>query len=171
MPRRLHVRARVLIVAVRIVLATITSTATAGLVAFAMMWFLLRNWEHNDPIDAARSVGAGVTFLGMLISQVAVGMMFLVVVWRPLTLRVVIGLGAILGNLPFAALVAIVVLVQLARGHISTDIGRGWYGWPGAERDIVMGTVTGVISAAVFWVIGIWRTGLEHGPLSTLLKG
>jgi hypothetical protein len=149
----------------------IASTTTAGLVSFAMMWFLLRNWDQpNDPIQVARSVGAGVAILGAGISELAGGLILLIGVWRPLTLRLVLGLGAILGNLPFAFVVVIVVVVQLSRGNISTEIGQGWNGLPGAVRDIVMGTVTGVIASAVFWVVGIWRTGLEHGPLNTLLK-
>ena len=149
----------------------IASTTTAGLVSFTMMWFLLRNWDQrNDAIQGARSVGAGVAFLGVAMNEIAVGLILLIGVWRPLTLRIVLGLGAILGNLPFAFVVVIVVFVQLSRGNISTEIGQGWYGLPGAVRDIAMGTVTGVISSAVFWVIGIWRTGLEHGPLNTLLK-
>jgi hypothetical protein len=107
----------------------IASTTTAGLVSFAMMWFLLRDWDPpNDPIRAARTVGAGVALLGVAINGLAVGLILLIGVWRALTLRVVLGLGAILGNLPCAVLVMIVVSVQLSRGNISTDIGRGWYG-------------------------------------------
>jgi hypothetical protein len=82
----------------------------------------------------------------------------------------VLGLGAILGNLPFAFVVVTVVVVQLWRGNISTEIGQFWYGWSGAVRDIATGTVTGLTSSAVFWVVGIWRTGFEDGPLNTLLK-
>jgi len=171
MIRRVRVNARVLIVAARFLLATIASTITAGLVQFAWMWFLLRNWdEPNDPIQAARSVGAGVAILAMFISELAVGLILLIGVLRPLTLRMVLGLGAILGNLPFAFVMVTVVVVQLGRGNISTEIGQFWYGWSGAIRDIAMGTVSGITSSAVFWVIGIWRTGLEHGQLNTLLE-
>ena len=70
----------------------------------------------------------------------------------------------------FAFLVMIVVSVQLGRGNSSTEIAKGWHGLPGAVQDIVMGTVTGVISSAIFWMVGIWRTGLEHGRLNTLLE-
>jgi len=171
MIRRVRVNARVLIVAARFLLATIASTITAGLVQFAWMWFLLRNWDQpNDPIQAARSVGAGVAILAMFISELAVGLILLIGVLRPLTLRMVLGLGAILGNLPFAFVMVTVVVVQLGRGNISTEIGQFWYGWSGAIRDIAMGTVSGITSSAVFWVIGIWRTGLEHGQLNTLLE-
>jgi hypothetical protein len=149
----------------------IASTTTAGLVQFAWMWFLLRNWDPpNDPIQAARSVGAGVAILAMFITELAVGLILLLGVLRPLTLRIVLGLGAILGNLPFAFVVVMVVVVQLWRGNISTEIGQFWYGWSGAVRNIAMGTVTGVSSSAVFWLVGIWRTGLEHELLNTMLK-
>jgi hypothetical protein len=149
----------------------IASTITAGLVNFAWMWFLLRNWDQpNDPIQAARSVGAGVAILAMFMSELAVGLILLIGVLRPLAFRLVLGLGAILGNLPFAFVVVMVVVVQLWRGNISTEIGQSWYGWSGAVRDIAMGTVTGGTSSAVFWVVGIWRTGLEDGRLNTLLE-
>jgi hypothetical protein len=170
MIRRVREKAPILVVMGRFLLALVASTTTAGLVSFAMMWFLLRNWDHNDPIRAARTVGAGVAILGVVIGGLAVGLILLIGVWRPLTLRVVVGLGAILGNLPFAFLVMIVVSVQLGRGHFSTEIAKGWLGLPGAVQDIVMGTVTGVISSAIFWMVGIWRTGLEHGRLNALLE-
>jgi hypothetical protein len=158
-----RVNAHVLPVAGRFLLAMIASTTTAGLVSFAMMWFLLRNWdERNDPIRAARTVGAGVAILAVAIGGLAVGLILLIGVWRPLRLRIGLGLGAILGNLPFAFLVFVSVVVELSRGNVSAEIGRHWFGFPGAVRDIAMGTVTGVISSAVFWVVGIWRTGLEH---------
>lgn len=162
--------ARVLIVAARFFLALIASAATAGLVSFAMMWFLLRNWDNNDPIRAARTVGAGVAILGVAIGGLAVELILLIGVWHPLKLRVVLGLGAILGNLPFAFLVFVSLVVERSRGNVSMEIGRHWFGLPGAVRDIVMGTVTGVISSAIFWMVGIWRTGLEHGRLNTLLE-
>ncbi len=170
MIRRVREKAPILVVMGRFLLALIASTTTAGLVSFAMMWFLLRNWEHNDPIQAARTVGAGVAILGVAIGGLAVYLILLIGVWRPLTFRVVVGLGAILGNLPFAFLVMIVVSLQLGHGHSSTEIAKGWHGLPGAVQDIVMGTVTGVISSAIFWMVGIWRTGLEHGRLNTLLE-
>jgi hypothetical protein len=158
--RRIRVEAHVLIIAGRWIAAMVATPIIAGVVTFGVMWFLWRNWE--DGVPAARSIGGGVAIVSVVLTQIAVGLLLIIAVWRPLTFRTVVGVGAILGNVPFAFVVWVSALAELLRGNVSTEISRHWYGWPGAIRDIALGTVTGAIASAVFWMIGIWKTGLEH---------
>jgi len=49
----------------------------------------------------------------------------------------------------------VIVIAHPIRETLSGDIGRFWYGLPGALARIAIGLVSGTASAAVFWLIGV----------------
>jgi hypothetical protein len=63
-------------------------------------------------------------------------------------------MGALAGQLPFAAIVIAIVSVQLASGTLSWSVPQLWYGLFGTIRAVMLGLVIGPASAAVFWAVG-----------------
>jgi len=84
------------------------------------------------------------------------------VVWlktrRTLSLSRLLMLGAVLGNVPFAVIMIVIVAVHVASGTLSADIGQYWEGWSGAGIRAAMGVMCGIGSAAVFWVVAVRGT-------------
>jgi hypothetical protein len=103
-------------------------------------------------VDAAAAFGAGVFILAVVMTGAAA---VLVVIWlnerRWLTLGKLIVFGAVIGNLPFALIVAGVIVARLV-GALTGDISQNWYGLSGALTNIAMGVVAGAGGAATFWL-------------------
>jgi hypothetical protein len=117
--------------------------------------------QHGVPlhsIDAAAPLAAGVFTLGVVVTGVAAvpG-----VIWlnerRSLTLARLLMFGAVIGNLPFALIVAGVIVARLV-GGLTGDISQNWYGLSGALANIAMGVVAGAGGAATFWLVSVCGT-------------
>jgi len=108
-----------------------------------------------DPVDSALSLATGV---GVIAVVVTVFGAVPIVAWlnrrRALTLRTLLLVGAILGNLPF---ILIVLAVLATNGRLSSDVARVWDGSAGAMRATALGFGYGVVSASLFWLVAVWR--------------
>ena len=118
-------------------------------------------------VGAAVAFGAGVFILAVVVTGAAA---VLGVIWlnerRWLTPGRLLVFGAVIGNLPFALIVAGIVVVQLGAGTPIGDIPRYWYGLGGALARIAMGVVAGAGGAATFWLVGVCGTLTEDGRSS-----
>ena len=157
----------------RSILRLIAACMLAPLVAGAVMFLtFIAQWygrlqvfpssPYSDPVDAARSVAAGVAVIAyMATAAIAVPLLG----WRatrgPLSLMHVLSTGMIAGQVPFMLIVAGILVVQTANGALSWDVARLWYGWYGTLRAIVLGLLIGPSAAMAFWLIGIRSTELD----------
>jgi len=127
---------------------------------------LMPNGAPLHSVDAAVSVGAGVFILAMPVTGVAA----LGVIWlnyrRWLTLGRLLVFGAVIGNLPFALIVAGIVVAQLGAGTPIGEIPRYWDGLGGALVRIAMGVVAGAGGAATFWLVSVPGTRTADGRSS-----
>jgi hypothetical protein len=128
---------------------------------------LMPNGAPIHSIDSAVALGAGVFILAVVVTGAAAvpGVMWLADK-GPLTLGRLLALGAIVGNAPFAVIVAGIVAVQLGEGTPISDIPPYWYGSPGALVRIAMGIVAGAGAAATFWLVSVCGTRVEGGRSS-----
>jgi type III secretory pathway component EscT len=102
--------------------------------------------------DAAIGLALGVTILSVIVTALAALPAFLWMAKRsPPSRANVLFLGAALGNLPFATIVVVILIVQTANHTLSPDVARLWFGLYGAMRAIALGLLIGTSSAAVFW--------------------
>jgi len=76
----------------------------------------------------------------------------------PLSFKQVVLFGAAIGQAPFIAIVAGILIVQTITGHLSSDVAKSWDGIYGTLCAIVLGVAIGGSTAAAFWVIGVWGT-------------
>jgi len=117
-------------------------------------------------IDAAVAFGAGVFILAVVVTGAAA---VLGVIWlnerRWLRLGKLLVFGAVIGNLPFALIVAGVIVARLV-GALTGDISQNWYGLSGALANIAMGVVAGAGGAATFWLVSVCGTLTEDGRSS-----
>jgi hypothetical protein len=108
-------------------------------------------------MDAARSVTSGAFILAV---PVTIFGAVPAVLWMTrrgsLSLGRVLAAGAILGNLPFVLIVLGILVVQAAKGTLSSDVPRLWEGWFGVVRAVVFGLLVGGFSLAAFWLIGVY---------------
>lgn len=105
-------------------------------------------------LDSAASLGLGVAILAVPTTFAAAvpGVMWL----RrhgPLSLGRLMMLGALLGNVPFALIIAGIVVVNAFRG---TLVVHYWYGFEALVR-VSLGVISGAGSAAVFWLVAVYR--------------
>jgi hypothetical protein len=113
-----------------------------------------------DPVDAAISFSFGVGIVALAVTVCGAVPTVLYLLKRgPLSLKKVLVGGVVLGNAPFILVVTAVFATQVARGTMSPDIGRLFYGLQGVVRAIAIGSYIGVGSAAVFWLVAGGRTG------------
>ena len=117
-------------------------------------------------IDSAIALGAGVFILAVVVTGTAA---VLGVIWlndrRSLTLGRVVVFGAVIGNLPFAVIVAGTIVAHLA-GVLTGDVAQNWYGWSGALVRLALGVVAGGGAAATFWLVSVWGTLTDDGRSS-----
>jgi hypothetical protein len=139
---------------------------------FLVLWYGGFNVFNATPPDSSSAihVAVGISVYVTILGGVSTGAAVLALVWMatrgPLSFRRVLALGVVLGNLPFAAIVASIVVVQVSQGNLSPDIARYWDGVRGTIRDLAIGSFIGSICAAVFWIMGIYGTDLALGPVS-----
>ena len=113
-----------------------------------------------DPVDAAISFAFGVGIVALVVTVFGAVPTVLYLLKRgPLSLKKVLAGGVALGNAPFILVVAAVVVTQVARGTMSSDAGRLFYGLPGVVRAVAISSYIGVGSAAVFWLVAGRRIG------------
>jgi hypothetical protein len=153
----------------RLLLAFAVAPFVAGGVMFALSFVIFSNGlnvfagSSNDPFDAAMSLGAGVATLSLCVTVLAA---LPGAIWMArhdmLSFRNVLLLGAALGNLPFVVIVAAIVVTEFAKGTLSSDVPRLWEGTFGTVRAIALGLLVGTPTAAVFWLIGLWRNDVER---------
>jgi hypothetical protein len=135
--------------------------ATAAIMAvplYAGMYAagLLPRGAAINSLDSALGLGSGVAFLAVIVTVFCA---IPAVNWlnehRVLSLKRLLVLGAVLGNVPLAIIVLVVLVVQTTKGGFSTHVGQYWYGLGGAAARLAMGTIIGVGSALVLWLVAI----------------
>jgi hypothetical protein len=142
------------------------SAAIIAVPLYAVMYaagFLPRG-APIDSLDSALGLGTGVAILAVVITVFCA---LPAVNWlnehRLLSPQRLLVLGAVLGNVPLAIIVVVIVVVQLARGSLSQAVGQYWYGLGGAVVRVGMGTIVGMGSALILWLVAIedndrWNT-------------
>jgi len=110
-------------------------------------------------LDSAASFGAGVAILAFLTTTAAAvpGVMWLQR-HGPLSLGRVMVLGAVLGNVPFALIIAGIVVTNVISGRLSPDVAHYWYGLGGALVRVSLGVISGGGAAALFWLVAVCGT-------------
>lgn len=166
------------VVSARTVFRVVISLAVLPLAAAALMFATVlamsccgfwifeggapRWWAET--IDAAESLSLSAAMLAAPMTAVAAAPIALwVQEQRPLRLGRLVLMGAALGNVPFAAVVVGILLMQFLRGALSWDAAKLWYGWRGAARMIALGSYFGPALAALFWTLGV-RGGELQAP-------
>lgn len=155
----------VAIAVIRVVASLLLPPIAAGVVMFLTymgLWYVgIYVFEGPPPSDGlgARHIAMGLAFYVTLVAVAMTGAAVPAVLWigsrGRLTLRNLLLLGAVLGNVPFALIVVSILVVQLMKSTLSPDVARLWYGFYGTVRAVALGLLLGISSAAVFWVIGI----------------
>ena len=137
----------------------------AGLMGFVLFPVIaisgrgLYSGYPSDMLDAAVSMAFGMGIAGLVVTVFAAVPLFARLLRRGhISQGEVLFSGALLGNIPSALIVLGLVLRILNDGG-SPDLNNTTYGVPGAARAIVLGSVVGAGSAAVFW----WIAG-RHLP-------
>ena len=151
--------------------ATPVATAVIAVGGYDVFWHagLTPTGVPVHSLDAAASFGAGVFILAVPTTGAAA----LGVIWlnhrRWLTLGKLLLLGAVVGNLPFAIIVAGVVAMN--PGVAPREVAANWYGLFGALTNIAMGIIVGAGGAATFWLLSVCGTtdgaGRSSLPLGT----
>ena len=113
-------------------------------------------------LDSAASLGAGVAILAVLMTVAAGPSVVWLKAHGPLSLRRLLGLGAVLGNVPFAVIIVGIVATNAISGTLSPDISKYWYGLRGALVRVALGVICGMGSAAVFWLVAVCGTTNER---------
>jgi len=138
--------------------------ALMALVVYPALWWLPTTaiFQPPDPAQAARgfailagAVGLIVTFGG------AVPIVFWLIRRGTLSIGQLVLAGLALGNLPFAMYAAAMILFAIGHligGTMSQHLVPAAELLAGVVRALVAGSVLGVMSAIVFWVIGIRTT-------------
>jgi hypothetical protein len=155
----------------RRVLGFLITPFVGGLAAFlcfpAFEWAGRASWGGfpSSMMDAAVAFGFG-TFLVATIVTVFGAVPAFAWLYRrgAVSFRQTLISGVLLGNAPFALAVVGIVIVQIVKGDASPDIGRNWYGASGAARTIALGSVVGLVSASVFWVVALRTSAPDVKP-------
>jgi hypothetical protein len=118
-------------------------------------------------IDAAQAMIGGLTIIAVPMTLVAAvpGVLWLERSGS-LTFGRLVALGSLLGNVPFALIVMVIIVVQMSSGTPLADIGRYWYGMSGFAVRTALGVAAGAGSAAAFWLVSVCGTPSEAGRSS-----
>ena len=141
-----------------------------ALVTYDALWYsgMMSGGAPIDSIDAAASLGTGVGIIAVLMTICAVPLVAWLASRGPVSFGQVIVLGVALGNAPFAMIVLGIVVAHPFSEVLSGDISRFWYGFSGAVERVVIGLISGMGSASIFWIVGIRGTAVHRGE-STFL--
>jgi hypothetical protein len=143
----------------RVLVGLVTLPLAAGVLMFATCLLLWRLdvwiFEGSGSFDAAVSLGLGIVIVAAPATGIAIPVV-LWLLWRErLSLRNLLLTGVVVGNVPFAVIVAGIVGTQYSRGSLNWDVGRLWFGGYGAARAIVLGTAFGTVLAGFFWIVAL----------------
>ena len=151
--------------------ATPVAAAVIAVGAYDLFWHggLTATGAPIHSLESAASFGAGVFILAVP----ATGVAALGVIWlnhrRRLTLGKLLLFGAVVGNLPFAIIVAGVFAMN--PGVAPREVAANWYGLFGALTNIALGVIVGTGGAATFWLVSVCGTtdgaGRSSLPLGT----
>jgi hypothetical protein len=131
--------------------AAMAAFAIAPIVEYTGRWFY-SGWSV-DPAGVAVSLAAGAGLAAVFVIPLAALPAFAwLLTCGKLTQGRVLVSGALLGNVPYAAILALVAVQALVRGD-TLDLSRFTYGWLGLIRAIALGAIVGTVSASVFWLI------------------
>ena len=147
-------------------------TAALAFMAFPLVWAISGN--QGRPFDSNEAAGAFAFVAGFFGSVVTFGGAAPLAFWRlrrgsiPLRQSVVDGL--LLGNVPFLLYVVAFVLPLTVMHMVNGTMSGRWLPVTelvlGALRAIVIGSLLGMASGAIFWAIGLRET--DDRPLSLL---
>jgi hypothetical protein len=117
---------------------------------------LLPRGAPIDSLDSALGLGTGVAFLAVIVTVFcAIPAVNWINDHGLLSPQRLLTIGAVLGNVPFLVIVLVIGIVQVVRGNPFADAGQYWYGLGGAAVRLAMGTIVGVGSAVIFWIVAI----------------
>lgn len=161
---------------IRMCLAFLLAPAIAGIVAFLIVVgqaYGRLNVLPTDPdfvVDGAIAFAAGVTLVAFFaMFGAAVPIVAAIAKRGPLSLKKVVLVGIAIGQASIMALAAGIFILQTITGNLSFDVAKLWYNVYAAVRTSVLSMAIGGATAAVCWVIGVWRTewdrAVERGVL------
>jgi hypothetical protein len=141
-----------------------------ALVTYDVLWRtgMLSGAAPIDSIDGAASLAMGVGIIAVVMTGCAVPVVAWLARRGPVSFGKVMLLGAALGNVPFAIIVLGIVAAHPFSEVLSGDIGRFWYGLPGAVQRMAIGLASGMGSASLLWIVGIRGTAVQKGKPSFL---
>lgn len=120
-------------------------------------------FEGTPSMDAAASLGFGTGIIAVVVTVFgAVPAVAWLIRRGPVSFRTLLIVACALSSTPFAITVGAILVTQLARGTLSPDVSRLWFGWPGAIRAICLGLWLGLASAALLWIVAVRGTELER---------
>lgn len=138
--------------------------ALVAYIGFPLVWYI--GGHAGRPHDPAQAAGAFALLTGFLSLVITIAGAVPVVHWLmkrgPVSLMQLIRVGLILGNAPFLlsviGLVLPMTLLHLITGTMSEHLISLSNLTAGTLRAIGIGSVIGVWSAVVFWLLGIRGT-------------
>jgi hypothetical protein len=150
--------------------------ALAMYVGFPLFWdFMGHAGQPSDPSKAAAMIAAITGVCGVFVTVAGAVPLFVWLRHRGrVTLIQAIGAGGILGNVPFALYVLLLVLpltvMHLARGTLSQHLIPLPSLLSSTFRVVVLGSVLGAMGALAFWVLGLGASD-EATSEATLYSG
>lgn len=151
----------------RLVAAFALVPVAIGLVSFVGWWaILVRRPSVGDPASAAWSVAFGTSIIGTVVTVFGAVPGFIWLRRRGrLSLRSLVILGVVLGNVPLGLIMLGVLGTHAANGTRGWEtLGTAWGGLRGTARLVLLGTAYGAASAAAFWLVGVRGSGLARTP-------
>jgi hypothetical protein len=138
--------------------------AAAMYFGFPLFWIFMGHDGH--PVDPSQVAGMLATLSGVCGVFVTVVGAVPVFGWLRrrgrVTLRHAVGAGVVLGNVPFALYLLLLILpftiLHLAQGTLSQHLIPLPSLLSSAARVIVLGSVLGAIGALTFWIVGLAGT-------------
>jgi hypothetical protein len=141
--------------------------ALLGFVTFPALDYTGRPLYGGRPIDSwdsAMSVAVGAGVVGLFVTIFgALPILTFLLSRGPISREQVFTSGIVLGNVPFAIIVALRVATQISQGTPPTDLSQLTYGPLGLVRALAFGSIIGTGCAGAFWLVA----GRHLGPLTT----
>jgi hypothetical protein len=137
--------------------------ALMAFVAYPALWWLPTTavFQPPDAAQAARGFAILAGVLGLLVTTCgAVPVVYWLMKRGPVSLAQLALAGLALGNMPFAIYAAAMIpfaIGHLVAGTMSQHLAHVSELLAGVVRALVIGSVLGVVSAVVFWLIGVRR--------------
>ena len=147
-------------------------TAVLAFLAFPLVWAISGN--QGQLVDSNEAAGAFAFVAGFFGCVVTFGGAAPLAFWRlkrgPIPLRQSVVDGLLLGNAPFALYVVGLVLPLTVMHMVNGTMSGRWLPVSelvfGTLRAIVIGSLLGMASGVIFWVLGLRQT--DDRPISLL---